>query len=218
MGHDLIPNFIGDFSMTGTFVAEVRATCFSLRLLHGQCDSCQHPPGRSVLAPTATCSVPFSAHAIVTSCLPAFLLQRGPSHFPSTLMHMQKFFLERQSTAEGVAVTFRTDADTVLDDLVSALAASPANEMDGRVSDAMRNNLFGLDEGQDLVGRNIFRSRDVALPTYAGLAQCFGITPDATVRPTSPLPAVVNCSCMPRVSTASLLGNAFIYVRVHDAM
>jgi len=40
---------------------------------------------------------------------------------------------------------------------------------------------------EDLVGRNIFRSREVNLPTYAGLAECFGVTPDAQVRPGSSL-------------------------------
>lgn len=91
-------------------------------------------------------------------------------------------------TPAGLSVTFRPDADALIDDLMSNLAASPANELDGQISDALRNSLFGRPSpdnamgGQDLVGRNIFRSREVNLPTYAGLAECFGIPPDAQVR------------------------------------
>eukprot|EP00892_Ulva_mutabilis_P005142 jgi/Ulvmu1/29/UM001_0030.1 len=63
---------------------------------------------------------------------------------------------------------------------MSALSTTTANEIDGRLSDALRNLLFGRSEGQDLAGRNIFRSRELGLPTYADMAECFGITPDAT--------------------------------------
>ena len=96
---------------------------------------------------------------------------------------MQSVFLNVVDTAAGPEVTFRPDAVSFLDSLVSGLVTSPANELDGKISDALRNTLFGRGAGEDLVGRNIFRSRDVALPTYAGLAECFGVTPDAQVRP-----------------------------------
>eukprot|EP00892_Ulva_mutabilis_P005801 jgi/Ulvmu1/3593/UM017_0005.1 len=63
---------------------------------------------------------------------------------------------------------------------------APPTEIDGRLSDALRNFLFGRSEGQDLAGRNIFRSRELGLPTYAGMAECFGITPDATIEAETP--------------------------------
>eukprot|EP00892_Ulva_mutabilis_P005792 jgi/Ulvmu1/3585/UM169_0003.1 len=98
----------------------------------------------------------------------------------------ESVFLNVVETPEGPEVSFRPDADTFLDSLVRNLATSPANELDGKISDAIRNTLFGRIAGEDLVGRNIFRSRDVALPTYAGLAECFGITPDAATEAETP--------------------------------
>ena len=106
---------------------------------------------------------------------------------------VQRVFLRPVETPSGLEVTFRSDADSLIDSLMSNLASSPANELDGAISDALRNFLFGRPGpnnpmgGQDLVGRNIFRSREVNLPTYAGLAECFGVTPDAQVRPGSSL-------------------------------
>eukprot|EP00892_Ulva_mutabilis_P008880 jgi/Ulvmu1/6364/UM290_0001.1 len=79
---------------------------------------------------------------------------------------------------EGGFLPLTTAADTP--DGSASLPEVTANEIDGRLSDALRNFLFGRSEGQDLAGRNIFRSRELGLPTYAGMAECFGITPDAT--------------------------------------
>lgn len=104
-------------------------------------------------------------------------------------MPLQGLFLNRRETPSGPAVTFQDNADDLINDLMTNLASSPANELDGQISDALRNSLFGRKSddnpmgGQDLVGRNIFRSREVNLPTYAGLAECFGLRPDAQVGP-----------------------------------
>ena len=182
--------------MTDLFMSEVRArTLRNLCRMATAVSSRQCPPCPVRLDSDPVClwAMPISSHSIVisTGC------SCCNNAIPFTPMHMQSFFLEAEDTADGPAVNFRAGADAILDDLVSALATSSANELDGRVSDALRNNLFGLAEGQDLVGRNIFRSRDVALPTYAGLAECFGITPDVTVRPSpTPLTSTSNCSCV----------------------
>lgn len=114
-------------------------------------------------------------------------------------LKLQRVFLDVEETAAGPAITFNAESENLIDSLMSNLASSPANELDGQVSDALRNTLFGRKTpdnpmgGQDLVGRNIFRSRDVSLPTYAGLARCFGITPDAQVR--MPRMAPGTCVC-----------------------
>lgn len=110
------------------------------------------------------------------------------------MLLLQKVFLDVIGAGgPNPTVTFDVEkgGDKLLDKLVSSLATSLANELDGLISDALRNTLFGRPTpdnpmgGQDLVGRNIFRSREVNLPTYAGLAECFGITPDAQVWPRS---------------------------------
>ena len=62
------------------------------------------------------------------------------------------------------------------------LSTTTASEIDGKLSDALRNFLFGRAEGEDLVGRNIFRGRELGVPTYAGVAQCFGLEFDDKVR------------------------------------
>lgn len=131
---------------------------------------------------------------------------------------MQRVFLNPQQTPSGISVTFRPDADNLIDRLMSNLANSKANQLDGKISDALRNTLFGRPAGdnpmggQDLVGRNIFRSREVNLPTYAGLAECFGITPDAQVCPPTPPPACMQCSTR---SLPLVPAHAFGMVHMH---
>ena len=68
------------------------------------------------------------------------------------------------------------------------LSTTSANEIDGKLSDALRDFLFGRDMGEDLAGRNIFRGRELGVPTYGGVAQCFGTPVDTTVchRPQPP--------------------------------
>ena len=97
------------------------------------------------------------------------------------MVHVQSFFLEHGGTFDAPSVTYKDDAESILSNIMLQLSTTKANEIDGRLSDALRNFLFGRDEGQDLAGRNIFRGRDLGIPTYAGLAECFGTTPVATV-------------------------------------
>ena len=90
---------------------------------------------------------------------------------------MQRFFLENF----GSSPTYKANSDQLVDTIMRKLSTTSANEIDGKLSDALRNFLFN--DGEDLAGRNIFRGRDIGLPTYAGLAKCFGITPDSKVQP-----------------------------------
>lgn len=75
----------------------------------------------------------------------------------------------------------KADAEHKMGLLLTGLATEPCAEMDGRMSDSLRLMLFGPHFQQDLAARNIFRGRDLNLPTYAGLAKCFGVEPDARV-------------------------------------
>ena len=79
-------------------------------------------------------------------------------------------------------MTYKADAESNIANIMSKLSTTSANEIDGRLSDALRNFLFGRDEAQDLAGRNIFRGRELGVPTYEGMAECYGTTPDPTVR------------------------------------
>ena len=91
----------------------------------------------------------------------------------------EDFYLVRSGPPSAPTATFREDAEQDFTDIMQALSTTPANEIDGKLSNALRNFLFGA--GEDLAGRNIFRARELGLPTYAGISECFGITPDATV-------------------------------------
>ena len=101
---------------------------------------------------------------------------------------MQEFFLRTSGTPDAPTVEYKINAEVQLSSIMWQLALTPANEIDGKLSDALRNNLFGPAEGEDLAGRNIARGRDLGIPTYGGLAECFGLTPDATVRHPHPPP------------------------------
>lgn len=88
---------------------------------------------------------------------------------------------------------YRPDADDLLNNIFTQLASTQASEMDGKLSDALRNILFGADRQEDLCARNIFRGRELAMPTYAGIANCFGTTADATVCSLRSLPLTAAC-------------------------
>eukprot|EP00892_Ulva_mutabilis_P008155 jgi/Ulvmu1/5711/UM024_0060.1 len=98
----------------------------------------------------------------------------------------ESFFLQISGAGNAPSVTLKPSAAQDLDDMVTALAETPANEIDGKLSNTLRDMLFGVGEGEDLAGRNIFRGRELGVPTYAGLAECFGIEPDATTEMQTP--------------------------------
>lgn len=93
---------------------------------------------------------------------------------------MQAFFTDAGGTLDAPTLTLKPDAEQRLTRIIAGLSTTPCKEFDGKMSDALRNMLFAA--GQDLAGRNIFRAREIGVPDYAGLAQCFGVPPDATVR------------------------------------
>lgn len=93
---------------------------------------------------------------------------------------VQTFFLDNSGSGSRPSVAYKDNADAMVSNIMQQLSTSSANEIDGKLSDALRNMLFDL--GEDLAGRNIFRGRDLGLPTYAGLAECYGTTPNAQVR------------------------------------
>lgn len=108
---------------------------------------------------------------------------------------MQKFFLKPievppESLLPGAFWSSTTDAD--IDRMLTLASEFPAGELDGRMSESLRDILFGLDMSHDLCSANIFRARDLHLPSYAGIAQCYGVTPDNKVSP-----SVANlCACV----------------------
>ena len=98
------------------------------------------------------------------------------------LAEVQDFFLDKSGPVDSPMVTYKADAEDRLCNIMEGLATTRANEIDGKLSDALRNFLFGRSEGEDLAGRNIFRGRDLGVPTYGGLAECYGLKPNAKVR------------------------------------
>ena len=94
----------------------------------------------------------------------------------------ENFFLDKTGPPNAPSVTYKSNANTLLSNIMLQLSTTSANEIDGKLSDALRNFLFGRDMGEDLAGRNIFRGRELGVPTYAGVAECFGLDADATVR------------------------------------
>lgn len=57
---------------------------------------------------------------------------------------------------------------------LEAASQTPAQKVDRFVVDGLRNIMFG---SEDLIARNLFRGRDMGLPTYAEICECFGTTP-----------------------------------------
>lgn len=107
---------------------------------------------------------------------------------------MQDFFLEQKDGGWAM----RDNANGLLDGLLSNGANNPAAERDGKLSDTLRNTLFG-DFGEDLASRNIFRGRDMDIVDYKDLAKCYGATADAAVRLSASSPAASwnSLTCMP---------------------
>lgn len=95
---------------------------------------------------------------------------------------MQAFFLDRSGTNAKPSRTYKATAERDISNIMLQLSTTKANEVDGKLSNALRNFLFGPDDGEDLAGRNIFRGRELGVPTYGGLAECFGLRPNARVR------------------------------------
>lgn len=91
--------------------------------------------------------------------------------------HLQRNFL----TNEDGGVGYKPDAGSHMDNILGQLCVTEAAAMDGKMSDALRLILFGEEFQEDLCARNIFRAREMEMPTYAGIASCFGVTPDTTV-------------------------------------
>ena len=54
---------------------------------------------------------------------------------------------------------------------IDLAAKTPAQKVDVKVVDGLRNIMFG---SEDLVTRNLFRGRDMGLPTYREIANCYG--------------------------------------------
>ena len=73
------------------------------------------------------------------------------------------------------------NAENKLASVFRSAAFSFANEIDGKLSDTLRNFLFGH-VLEDLFARNIFRGRDLQVVQYDELAACYGTTPVAGVR------------------------------------
>lgn len=106
-----------------------------------------------------------------------------------------EFFLEDDNSPNPhpSGKKYRDDSDDDIDDMMRAVAQESAAELDGKMSNGLRNILFGplvVKDGipsgaEDLCTRNIYRGRDLHLPSYAGLARCYGIEPNqATERET----------------------------------
>lgn len=142
------------------------------------------------LAATAALSTEFFltyrwGHTAVPDVVAGFELSR--------LFDGEAFF--HVTSAAGAADAAKANAD--LDTLVQATSDHPMAALDGRMSDALRNVLFGS-QGLDLGAFNIFRARDVGVRGYAALARCYGVRADPHVRAVfCPLPR------LPRTSTAS---------------
>lgn len=100
----------------------------------------------------------------------------------AALFDGQAFYLDQKDGK----VSLRGDSEHYMELLLKALAEEPAAEMDGRVSDALRNVLFGPNFQEDLVSRNIFRGRDLNLPSYEKIARCFGVRPNKKVQRETP--------------------------------
>eukprot|EP00892_Ulva_mutabilis_P000477 jgi/Ulvmu1/1042/UM104_0028.1 len=98
----------------------------------------------------------------------------------------ENFFLDKTGADASPTVSYRSDANTVISNIMLQLSTTPAAEIDGKLSDALRNFLFGPDMGEDLAGRNIFRGRELGVPTYGGVAQCFGLPVDETIEAETP--------------------------------
>ena len=116
------------------------------------------------------------------------------------------------NSAAGAADPAKANAD--MKALVNAVATSRANDLDGKFADSLRNFLFGAHPGrkfgEDLATRNMFRSRDVGMMDYEGLAKCYGVKPISTVCPLSSTSsycmsvACTLCMCVVDITAAGM--------------
>lgn len=184
MGHTMIPDKFAGLNIADLFDSQVCAPFFQFILfLHLQCTAL--PPSNlqhSLLASVRTC---LGAHNETSSCIPSHsdgasrldaLHSRSFSCSPSTPC-MQAFYLKQQNGKVAV----KGNAESNIEMILKGLSTEPSAEMDGKMSDALRNVLFGASSQEDLAARNIFRGRDLLLPSYAKIAKCFGVKPDAMV-------------------------------------
>lgn len=128
---------------------------------------------------SSTVSVEFSVafrfgHTLIPDSIAGFKL--------ASLFDGQAFFLAQNAT--NVAV--RSTAEDNIARLFNGLATEAAGEPDGRLSDSLRNILFGFRHQEDLAARNIFRCRDLGLSSYANMARCFGVEPHARTEQETP--------------------------------
>ena len=64
-----------------------------------------------------------------------------------------------------------------LDSIFERALHQHAEKADSKAVDGLRNILFGM---EDLVTRNLYRAREIGLPTYQDMCQCYGTTPIST--------------------------------------
>lgn len=77
-----------------------------------------------------------------------------------------------EKDADGKTL-IKENANQLLDSLLQTISRTEANKVDGKISETLRNVLFGA-FGEDLASRNIFRGRDVGLASYKLLTKCYG--------------------------------------------
>jgi Animal haem peroxidase len=111
------------------------------------------------------------------------------------MINAEQYFGVKWDGQKGVGTYNVNRAVGKLDSLLSTLATTPANAMDGKLSDAVRNMRFGGGDyapGFDLATAHLFRGRDVGLKSYSEVAKCYGLAPDSKVRDAAPL---LRCAC-----------------------
>lgn len=108
--------------------------------------------------------------------------------------------------------------DHGIEPILNAIQSTATQQCDAKVVDALRNFLFGPAAGEDLVTRNLFRARDMQIPTYTQLTTCYGTTPTNTFPdPNHGLLAepLVPGSSLPR-TTAVIVAEQFRRIRDAD--
>lgn len=107
--------------------------------------------------------------------------------------------------------------DQGIEPFLQAALGTTMEAVDNHIVDGLRNFLFGM---EDLVTRNLFRAREVGLPTYADTVECFGSAPIADGEQELFVgllkEPVVNGSSLP-LNLALILADQFRRLRHHDA-
>ena len=103
-----------------------------------------------------------------------------------------------------------------IEPFLAAALSEPAQKVDSKVVDGLRNVLFGV---EDLVTRNFFRARDIGLGTYQQIAACYGTYVYAQNQP-DPLLGLLqeplaHGSSLP-VTIATIVAEQFGRLRRHD--